>query len=94
MTHLNWRLWLYNLLSDSIRGGANAVTASSIVALNDPVHYSLGGHSFYTLVASVFLTHAVINLSHYLETKPLPELETSPEEQTPASRASEPSAKV
>lgn len=90
---IKWRVWAYNLLADSIRGGANAVTASSVVALGDTTQqYNIYGRKFYILMGSVFLAHAVINLSHYLETKPLPEI--APEDQTPASRASESSSKA
>lgn len=89
---IKWKIWAYNLLSDSIRGGANAVTAASVVALGDNVHYSIYGKKFYVLLGSVFLAHAVINLSHYLESKPLPEV--SPEDQEPSQQASGSSSKA
>lgn len=85
---LNTEKWIYNMLTDCIRGGANAVSASAAVALSDPT-YSVYGHKFYMLIATVFAAHFVINLSHYLEKTPLPEEVPNPSELT-----SGPAAKV
>jgi hypothetical protein len=85
---LNWEMWVYNLAADSIRGGANAVTTSGIVTAMDPQKFA-EIHKFCLLVLYVFVTHAVLNLSHYLETSPLP-----PVEQDPSALASGPDAKV
>lgn len=85
---LNWEMWAYNLIADSIRGGANAVTTSGIVTAMDPQKFA-EIHKFCLLVVYVFVTHAVLNLSHYLETSPLPPVEIDPLEPT-----AEPPAKV
>ncbi len=90
---LNAKRWLYNMLADCIRGGANAVSASSVVSLVDQHgDFSIYHRQFYGLIGAIFIAHFVINLSHYLEKDPLPEI--APEDQTLASRASEPSSKA
>ena len=72
------------------------MSATTAIALGDSTNYNIYSKKFYLLMGSVFLIHAVINLSHYLEKLPLPEPEVDEpaKDATLVIRAAEPSSKV
>ncbi len=73
---LDFSDWLYGLWSAFISGGAGAVVSGFAITLNDPEHFNLESHRFYSVVATAFIASGVLSGMNFLRTKPAPERRT------------------
>ncbi|MFA6321798.1 MAG: hypothetical protein WCY36_08105 [Candidatus Omnitrophota bacterium] len=63
---MNWKAWIIGLVSAIISGGANAIT----VAIIAPETFNLD--TGLSKLAMAVIAGAIIGVSNYLKTKPLP----------------------
>jgi hypothetical protein len=70
--HLDFRGWVYGLLSAIIGGGAGSVTAAIAASIIKPQDFALANAASFKLMFSVFGINALISMFMYLKQSPLP----------------------
>lgn len=69
---LEWRPWLYQLISAVISGGAGAVTTAFAAPLMDASKYNPLHVAYYEFIGLTFIGTAFLKMFFYLDTHPLP----------------------
>ena len=73
---LEWRPWLYQLVSAVISGGAGAVTTAAVSPIMDAAKYNPTQWAYYKFIGLMFIGTGFLKMFVYLDAHPAPEIDT------------------
>jgi hypothetical protein len=71
---LEWKEWLYQLVSALVSGGAGAVASAGISPIVDSAHFNPSTWAYYKLIVMMFFGTGLLKMCVYLQAHPVPDV--------------------